>query len=100
MEGRDLRTEHELLNISVNIQSFRKKLGWSRRELARQLNTSPPVIIRWEEGYGINSTSLKKLADLFGITITDLFNTPRANYTHTQVTVIDKDEWLIEGGGD
>jgi len=46
--------------------------GMSRREFARLLDMSSDVIRRLEEGRGITPSNAKKIADHFGLKVTDL----------------------------
>lgn len=84
-----VRTAGERINLSLNITHLREKKGWSKRELARRIGTHHPVIIRWEQPVApITIDSVEKLADVFGVSICDLFSPPRANYTPTIINYV------------
>lgn len=55
------------------IASLRKEKGFTQKELAQQLFISDKAVSKWETGVSIPDTALLvPLADLFGITVTEL----------------------------
>lgn len=69
-----VQTMGELFNLSANIRGLRLQNGWSVRGLADRLDTSHPTVIRWEQPVPtMNLESLVKIADVFGVSIAELF---------------------------
>jgi transcriptional regulator with XRE-family HTH domain len=61
--------------VANNIVHYRKKLNLTQLELAEKLDYSDKAISKWERAEAIpDVTVLKKLSDIFGITIDDLLN--------------------------
>ena len=61
--------------VAKNIVYYRKKLNMTQLELAEKLDYSDKAISKWERAEAIpDITVLKKLADIFGITVDDLLN--------------------------
>lgn len=61
--------------IAGNLVLYRKKANISQLELAKKLNYSNKNISKWENGETIpNVFILKKIADLYGITVDDLLS--------------------------
>jgi transcriptional regulator with XRE-family HTH domain len=59
--------------VAQNIATYRKKAGLSQLELAQRLQYSNKNISKWENGETTPSVfTLKKIADIFGITVDDL----------------------------
>lgn len=59
--------------VAANLTGYRKKAGLSQLELAKKLNYSNKNISKWENGETTPSVFvLKKIADLYGITVDDL----------------------------
>lgn len=59
--------------VAANLTSYRKKAGLSQLELAKKLNYSNKNISKWENGETTpNVFILKKLAQLYGVTVDDL----------------------------
>jgi len=83
------------IEIAINIKRIREFRGLSKRALAKMLNTSHPMIVKWETpGYGGYSLArLIDIADALDCTL-DLKMIPKANrsvVTSTQnVTWVDK----------
>ena len=58
--------------ISTNLVKYRKAMNLTQIELSEKINYSDKNISRWERGDSIPEiTILKKLADLYGITVND-----------------------------
>lgn len=69
----------ELINVSENIRRLRELNGYSQRSLAKRLNTSHPVIVRWEQPItNITLGRLRDLAELFDVTMFSFFYPPKS----------------------
>ena len=63
------------MNYSERIKTLREGKGFTQAELAEKLGCSRQIIIRWENGLSIPSTTYaKKLADCFGMTVDELMD--------------------------
>ena len=63
--------------IAANLVSYRKRAGLSQLELAEKLQYSNKNISKWENGETTpNVFTLKKIADIFGITVDQLICEP------------------------
>ena len=52
------------------IKKFRKRAGYSQREVADELHVTPSAVSSWEAGrYSPDQQNLSALADLFGVTV-------------------------------
>ena len=59
--------------LNANITELRKKRGWTQAILAEKMQMTTSHVSRWETGRQRPATrTLKRLADLFGVTIDDL----------------------------
>lgn len=68
--------------IGKNIAFYRQKAGMKQTELARKLNYSDKSISKWECGDGVPDVLvLKKIGDIFGITLNDFLGEKPKNYT-------------------
>lgn len=76
-------TDNELKElIGKNIAYFRTKIGMRQSELANELNYSDKSISKWECGDGIpDIIVLKKMSEIFGVTVNDFFTLEHKNYT-------------------
>lgn len=62
-------------NIGRNLRLFRDHLGLSQTELAQQLNITREELSYYESGArNVPVLTLKKLADFFGVSTSDLIN--------------------------
>lgn len=68
-------------NIGVNIAELRREHNMKQDELAEMLGVTPQAVSKWENGASMPDISLlPKIAQIFGVTIDDLFgvnNTPK-----------------------
>ena len=65
--------------IGANIAAYRKRDGLTQASLAEKLNYSDKAVSKWERGESVPDVlTLMQLADLFGITISDLVCDPNA----------------------
>lgn len=61
--------------IAKNVQYYRRKLGLSQLELAEKLQYSNKNVSKWENGETTPSIfTLKRLAEVFGITVDELIS--------------------------
>ena len=52
------------------IKKFRKRAGYSQKEVADELHVTPSAVSSWEAGrYGPDQQNLSALADLFGVSV-------------------------------
>lgn len=59
-----------------NLKLFRKKAGFTQRDVADRLNVSEQTVARWEIGTRVPSIEhLEKLAELYGVEVADFFKT-------------------------
>lgn len=57
-------------SFGKKILELRKEKGWSQPEIAKRINTSGPIIGRYERGEMNPSIEVaKKFADIFGVTL-------------------------------
>ena len=62
------------MNLSEIIAAYRRKLGLTQEALAQKLGVTNQAVSKWESGQSCpDITLLPQLADLFGITIDQLF---------------------------
>ena len=62
------------LKIAEVILRERRKLKMIQEDLARALNVTPQAVSNWERGGYPDITLLPALAEVFGVTIDDLFD--------------------------
>lgn len=76
LKGGEVLNEEQLKNnIAKNITELRKASGLTQAQLAEQLNYSDKSVSKWERGDGVpDVVVMKKIADLFGVTLNDLVN--------------------------
>ena len=64
-------------NVAVNITANRKRLNMTQLQLAALLNYSDKAVSKWERGEAVPDVFvLKKMADIFGITVDELIGPP------------------------
>lgn len=59
-----------------DLAAARLNLGLSRRELAEAVGVPYRTILRLEAGLGARPAALKRVADFFGVTVTELIGWP------------------------
>lgn len=60
--------------LSDRIRALRKEHGYSQEQMARKLHLTQGAISQWENGLTVPAADqLIALADVFGITVDDLF---------------------------
>lgn len=65
-------------NLARNLSALRKSSGLTQLELAEKLNYSDKAVSKWERGEAVPDLYiLKKLADLYGVTIDNLISEPK-----------------------
>jgi len=80
--------------IAENIALYRKANNLTQFQMADRLNYSDKAISKWERGESLPDIYiLSEIADLFGISITDLLEkhktvVPRSNYLNTKVVTL------------
>lgn len=66
--------------IANNIIKLRKSKNWTQTELAEKLNYSDKAVSKWERAESLpDATVLKKIADLFLVSVDYLFEEEHAN---------------------
>ena len=66
------------MELSEKIQKLRKERGLTQEQFAEQLFVSRTAVSKWETGRGTPSMeSLQLIAKFFGITLDELFITPK-----------------------
>ena len=69
MEQKDL--------LGQRIAYHRRRLGYTQKEISDRLSISIQAVSKWEKGITCPDIMLlPKLAELFGVTIDDLFGNP------------------------
>jgi len=72
--------KHINLILGENIQTFRRKNGWSQAALAERLGVTPQAVSKWEHAKTAPDLSLlPKIASVFGCRIDDLFASQEKN---------------------
>ena len=70
-----------LQQLSKNIKYYRKINNITQQTLKKELNVSQAIISKWEQGMSDpSSEKIKKLAQLFNITVDELINNNEENY--------------------
>lgn len=63
------------MEIGTKIKKLRRKYGYTQEELAERLNVTSQTISKWENQISMPDISLlPQIAEVFGVTIDDLFN--------------------------
>ena len=74
--------ENEVKILANNLIYYRKASGYTQLEIAEKLNYSDKSISKWERAEGVPDIFvLKALAELYGITIDDLFHKEQQKVT-------------------
>ncbi len=74
--------------VAMNITLLRKGRNWTQTELAEKLNYSDKAVSKWERGESIpDVTVLKKIADLFDVTVDYLLE---AEHTAAKIIPVPK----------
>ena len=60
----------------MNLRAERLNRGLSTRDAAEQIGVSQAVLLRAEEGLGVRPAHAKRIADFFGVLVTDLWPVP------------------------
>ena len=96
-------------NIGANIARLRREHNMKQDELAEMLDVTPQAVSKWENGASMPDIALlPKLANIFGVTIDDLFGADRTPEPDVQMVPPDKrksfDEMIlrvrVQDGGD
>lgn len=79
------------MSLGERIQRFRKQCGYSQEALAEKLNVSRQTISKWEANQSIPDIErCKQLADIFGISISELAGEEIRKEAAVQVTTMSK----------
>ena len=79
--------------IARNITYLRKKMGLSQLELAEKIQYSNKNISKWEKAETTPSVfTLKRLAEIFGVSVDQLVSTLIEETDETNTTTIEKEE--------
>ena len=71
-------------NISKNIVKYREKMGYSQKELAKQLGVTPSRISNWEQGANCPTIDiLFEVCKILHVSINDIYGV----YTDSNVTL-------------
>lgn len=63
--------------LSRNLRSLREYFRFSQRDIAEAGDIKQPLVVKFERGEKIPSLkAVKGIADLFGVTIDEMINTP------------------------
>ncbi len=96
-------------NIGANIARLRREHNMKQDELAEMLDVTPQAVSKWENGASMPDIALlPKLANIFGVTIDDLFGADRTPEPDVQMVPPEKrksfDEMIlrvrVQDGGD
>ena len=96
-------------NIGTNIARLRREHNMKQDELAEMLDVTPQAVSKWENGASMPDIALlPKLANIFGVTIDDLFGADRTPEPDVQMVPPEKrksfDEMIlrvrVQDGGD
>lgn len=74
-------------NISKNIVKYREKMGYSQKELAKQLGVTPSRISNWEQGANCPTIDiLFEVCKILHVSINDIYGVyPDSNVTLTYI---------------
>ncbi len=82
--------------LGANIVSYRKQLRLTQAGLAEKLNYSDKAVSKWERGESMPDVlTLVQLAELFGITVSDLLTDPN-QLPENSGAVVEKMEKAVE----
>ena len=96
-------------NIGAKIAELRREHNMKQDELAEMLGVTPQAVSKWENGASMPDIALlPKLANIFGVTIDDLFGADRTPEPDVQMLPAEKrksfDEMIlrvrVQDGGD
>ena len=96
-------------NIGAKIAELRREHNMKQDELAEMLGVTPQAVSKWENGASMPDIALlPKLANIFGVTIDDLFGADRTPEPDVQMVPPEKrksfDEMIlrvrVQDGGD
>lgn len=60
--------------ISKNLLYYRKKLGYTQKELAEKLGVKNTSVSNWESGYNsIDIETLYRVCGIFGVSVNDMY---------------------------
>lgn len=89
MEGGEIMNNE---NMAVFISELRKSKNMTQKQLANKLNITDKAVSKWERGAGYpDITLLTSLADILGVTVTELLNGRRNSEIITESNAIIED---------
>lgn len=81
-----------MMKLSDKITELRKANGWSRENLAEQLNVSRQAISRWENGTALpDANNILQLSRVFNVTADYLLNEDYSNDNDAPCVKLDRD---------
>lgn len=60
-------------SVTIDLTAERLNRGWSLRQAAQEIGISPNVLSRAEDGTMPRPTSAKRIADVYGYMVTDIW---------------------------
>ena len=80
--------------IAKNLLFYRKKSGYTQKQLAEKLGVKNTSVSNWESGHNsIDIETLFKACELFGITLNDMYgkysNTEQDSFSNHEIAVIE-----------
>lgn len=79
------------MNLNENIRYYRKRRGLTQSQLAEMLSVSAQTVSRWEVGGNMPDVLiLPQIADVFNISLDDLFDRHPTNEYHLIQTIYDE----------
>ena len=87
--------------IAKNILFYRKRAGYTQKELARMLGVNNSAVSNWENGLNsIDIDTLFKACEIFGITLNDMYGkyADRENFTvNADCSLSQTEQYLLNG---
>lgn len=83
--------------IAKNILFYRKRAGYTQKELARLLGVKNSAVSNWENGLNsIDIDTLFKACEIFSITLNDMYG-KYASPTACGGAITDSEQYLLDG---
>ena len=57
----------------MNLRAERLNRGFSTRDAAEKIGVSQAILLRAEDGLGVRPAHAKKIADFYGVKVTDIW---------------------------
>ena len=87
--------------IAKNILFYRKRAGYTQKELARMLGVNNSAVSNWENGLNsIDIDTLFQACEIFGITLNDMYGkyADRENFTASADSSLSQTEQYLLNG--